>query len=77
MSEQAQDGFGEALPPAPNGELVHWMDKKPLSVGPAGLSATAGAAFSLGVVATLAVLALVHWLGPQRVLLVRGPRRDS
>ena len=75
MSEQVQDGPGEALPPQPNGELVHWMDKKPLSVGPKGLSAAAGAAFSLGVVATLTVLALVHWLGPQRVVVVRGRRR--
>jgi hypothetical protein len=75
MSEQTQDGIGDALPPDPNGELVHWMDRKQLIVGPRGLSATAGAAFSLGVVATLAVLALVHWLGPQRVVVVRS-RRD-
>jgi hypothetical protein len=74
MSEQTQDGIGDVLPPDPNGELVHWMDKKTLSVGPGGLSATAGAAFSLGVVATLAVLALVHWLGPQRVVVVRRRR---
>jgi hypothetical protein len=74
MSEQVQDGLGEALPPQPNGELIHWMDKKPLSVGPKGLSATAGAAFSLGVIATVAVLALVHWLGPRRVVVVRARR---
>jgi hypothetical protein len=74
MSEQTQDGIGDVLPPEPNGELVHWMDRKPLIVGAKGLSATAGAAFSLGVVATVAVLALVHWLGPQRVVVVRSRR---
>jgi hypothetical protein len=74
MSEQTQDGIGDVLPPPPNGELVHWMDRRPLIVGPKGLSATAGAAFSLGVVATLAVLALAHWLGPQRVVVVRTRR---
>ena len=73
MSEQVYDE-ADATPAAPaNGELVHWGEPKPLRLGPAGLTATAGAAFTLGVLSTLAVLALVHWLGPERELPM--PRR--
>jgi hypothetical protein len=67
--EEVED-FGQ---PAPDGELVHWMEPKPLTVGPAGVSATAVGAFALGVVTTLGVLALAHWLGPERQ--VELPRR--
>jgi hypothetical protein len=67
MSEQIYDEVDGTSPaPAPNGELVHWGEPKPLRLGPAGMSATAGAAFTLGVIATVAVLALAHWLGPER-----------
>jgi len=75
MSEEVYEDLGELdrrePPPATNGELVHWMAKKPLRVGPAGVSATAGAAFTLGVVTAVAVLALAHWLGPERTVVVR------
>lgn len=74
MSEQIIDDMDDLDQPAANGELVHWMDPKPLRVGPAGLSITAGAAFTAGVVAAVAVLALIHWLGPQRLLVVRTRR---
>ena len=56
----------EILPAEPNGELVHWMEKKPLAVGPAGISAAAVGGFALGALATLAALAVMHMLGPQR-----------
>ena len=39
MSEQAYDadGIGDDLGPVePNGEVVHWMAPKPLSVGAVG-----------------------------------------
>jgi hypothetical protein len=76
MSEQAYDRSEsadrlETPPPLPNGELVHWMARKPLRVGPAGVSATAGAAFALGAVTAVAVLALAHWLGPERAVVAR------
>jgi hypothetical protein len=75
MSDQTQDGIGDVLPPQPDGELVHWMDSRPLSIGPAGVSITAGAAFTVGVVAAVAVLALLHWLGPERIIEVRRRAR--
>jgi len=82
MSEQIYDETeGLDLPKEPrspaNGELVHWMARRPLRVGPAGVSATAGAAFTLGVMAAVTALALVHWLGPERVLVVRAGRRTA
>jgi hypothetical protein len=77
MSEQARedvDGIGEDVRPVEsNGELVHWMARRPLTVGPAGISAAAAGAFALGAVATVVVLALMHWLGPERQ--VESPRR--
>jgi hypothetical protein len=73
MSEHVIEDLDDLSQPAENGELVHWMPPKPLRVGPAGVSATAGAAFTAGVVVTVAVLALIHWLGPQRELV--APRR--
>jgi hypothetical protein len=73
MSEDAIQDWDEVLPHEPSGELVHWMAPKPLSIGPAGVSAAAAGAFVLGVASTLAVLALTHWLGPQREVEV--PRR--
>jgi hypothetical protein len=62
------DHIDEILPAEPNGELVHWMGKKPLTVGPAGISAAAAGAFALGALVTLAALALMHMLGPEREL---------
>lgn len=51
--------------PTPNdGALVQWMDPKPLSLGAAGVSATAAAAFAFGAVAAVGLLALLHWLTP-------------
>jgi hypothetical protein len=68
MSEQVVEEVDDLGQPAPDGDIVHWMDPKPLRVGPAGVSATAAGALVLGVALTLAVLALTHWLGPERVL---------
>jgi len=77
MSEQTHDsmnGIGDDVGPVePNGEVVHWMDPKPMAVGPAGVSAAAAGAFALGALATVAVLALLHMLGPER--RIEAPRR--
>jgi hypothetical protein len=71
MSEQVIEEVDDLEQPTADGEMVHWMEPRPLSVGPAGVSVTAGAAFTLGVVAAVATLALLHWLGPERVIEVR------
>jgi hypothetical protein len=77
MSEHSRDsanGIGDDVgPEESNGELIHWMQPKPLTVGPAGLSAAAAGAFALGVAVAIAVLTLMHLLGPERQ--GAGPRR--
>lgn len=55
------DDFSEE----PENEVVHWMAPKPLSVGAAGVAAVASAAFVLGALTTLGVLAALHWIGPR------------
>jgi hypothetical protein len=72
MSEQVIEEVDDLEQPATDGELVHWMARPPLRVGPAGVSATAGVAFALGAAAAVAILALMHLLGPERV--VEAPR---
>jgi hypothetical protein len=76
MSEQVIEEVADLEQPTPDGELVHWMQRPPLRVGPAGVGVTAGAAFTLGVVAAVATLALMHWLGPERVVEVRRRTRS-
>ena len=70
MSEQTHDGVDgigdDVRPVESNGELVHWMQPKPLRVGPAGISAAAIGAFALGAATAVAVLALMHLLAPER-----------
>jgi hypothetical protein len=66
MSEQVVEDLEDLEQPAANGELVHWMGRKPLTVGPGGLSAAVASGFALGVAASVAVLALGGWLGPRR-----------
>ena len=75
MSEHAYEDYDEILPSEPNGEVVHWMDPRPLAVGPAGISMTAAGAFVIGAAATLAVLAFMHWLGPERQVALPRRRR--
>lgn len=65
MTEYGGD-YVDDLPPEPNGEIVHWMEPRPLSLGPTGVSAAALGAFALGAAVAVSVLALLHWLGPVR-----------
>jgi hypothetical protein len=67
MTHQAE----EILPQDANGELVHWMEPKPLTVGPAGMSITAITGFALGVAGAVALLALTHWLTPPKAAFWR------
>jgi hypothetical protein len=74
MTEIADD----ILPVEPNGEVVHWMERGPIRLGPTGVSATAAAAFALGVAAAVGGLFLYRWLEPRREALPpwrwnRGP----
>jgi len=55
-------------------EIVHWMQPRPLSVGALGLSGAVAGAFVLGAVATVGVLAVLHWLGPDREVSFKKPR---
>ena len=73
--DHSLEDVGPALPEDEVGEVVHWMEKPPLKVGWLGLSATAVGAFSLGMVAGLAVYAFSGWL-PQREYLITRRRGD-
>jgi hypothetical protein len=66
MSESVFEDIDDVLPPEPNGEIVHWMEARPIQFGPAGISLATASAFALGALTTVAVLGLMHWLGPQR-----------
>ena len=72
MSEEPIADLGPELPEETNGEVVHWMAGKPLSVGAMGISLTAVGAFALGVTATLVTLAIADIVDP--LTLVRRRR---
>ena len=64
--------------PETQGELVHWMGRGPLRVGPSDISVAAVAAFAFGIAAAFAALALFRWVAPRREGLppwkwTRGP----
>ena len=66
MTESVLDQIDDILPAQPNGELVHWMQPRPLTMGPAGISIATAAAFAIGALTAVAALALLRWLGPRR-----------
>lgn len=49
----------------PENEVVQWMAPKPLSVGAAGIASVASAAFVLGALTAVGVLAALHWIEPR------------
>jgi hypothetical protein len=75
MSEQVVEDLEDLEQPSPDGELVHWMEPKPLTAGPAGVAIAVATGVVLGVAGTVAVLALVGWLGPEREIVALRPRR--
>jgi hypothetical protein len=75
MSEHVYEDDYDPLPEEPNGEVVHWMAPKPLRVGPAGISIATASAFAVGAATAVAVLALMHWLKPQRTIVAQLRRR--
>ena len=64
MTDSVLDEIDDILPPEPNGEVVHWMEPRPLTVGATGISIAVATAFALGALTAVATLALMHWLGP-------------
>ena len=74
LIDEPLEDVGEPLALESDGELVHWMDPRPLRLGPAGITGTALAAFVLGASAAVMVLALTHWLGPRQAVVVERPR---
>lgn len=66
MTAHFYEDYDEVLPEEPNGEVVHWMEPRHMAVGPAGVAAAVAGGFAAGVAVTLAALACLHWLGPER-----------
>ena len=80
MSEDAMEeslsDIGPALAEPTNGEVVHWMEKPPITVGVTGASMAAVGGFALGVAATLAVLAFTELVDPLVTIRRRRTARD-
>jgi hypothetical protein len=62
MTESLSEDVDEVLPPELNGELVHWMEPRPMTLGPTGVSLAAAAGFVLGAATAVTALALIRWL---------------
>lgn len=75
MSEQSYEDFDDVLAEEPNGELVHWMEPRPVTFGPAGLALAVGGAFALGLATALLVVGLARAAeGDRRISLSLEPR---
>jgi len=66
MSEHSYEDYDEVLPEEPTGELVHWMEPRPLTFGPAGLALAVGGAFALGLATAMLAVGLTRMTGPDR-----------
>jgi hypothetical protein len=66
MSEHSYEDFDEILPEEPNGELVHWMEPRPLTFGPAGLAMAVGGAFALGLATAMIAVGLTRMASHDR-----------
>jgi hypothetical protein len=66
MSEQSYEDYDDFLADAPSGELVHWMEPRPLTFGPAGLSLAIAGAFALGLATALIAVGVSRMAGPER-----------
>ena len=66
MSENAFEDYDEVLPDEPSGELVHWMEPRPLTFGPAGIALAVGGAFALGMATALIAIGVSRLAGPER-----------
>jgi hypothetical protein len=66
MSEHSYEDYDDVLPDEPNGELVHWMEPRPLTFGPAGLTLAVAGAFALGLATAMIALGVSRLAGPER-----------
>jgi len=66
MSEHSYEDFDEVMPEEPNGELVHWMEPRPLTFGPAGLALAVGGAFVLGLATAMIAVGLMRMTDQDR-----------
>ena len=76
MTESPYDEVDDILPPEPNGELVHWMEPRPLTVGATGISVATATAFALGALVAVTLLGVFAWKTAPEVVLPRWARRD-
>ena len=75
MNENSYEDDYEDLPEEPSGELVHWMEPRPLTFGPAGLALAVGGAFALGLATAMLAIGVTRMVGAeQRVGLPLEPR---
>lgn len=66
MSEHSYEDFDDVMPEEPNGELVHWMEPRPLTFGPAGLAMAVGGAFALGLATAMLAVGLTRMIGAEQ-----------
>ena len=66
MSENSYEDFDDILPEEPSGELVHWMEPRPLTFGPAGLALAVAGAFALGLATGLLAVGVSQLAGSER-----------
>jgi hypothetical protein len=66
MSEDAYEDYDDVLPGEPNGELVQWMEPRPMTFGATGLSLAVAGAFALGLAAALIAMGVSRMAGPER-----------
>lgn len=77
MSQQSYEDIDEVLPEEPKGELVHWMQPRPLAFGPAGVSVAVAGAFALGLATAFALLGLLRRKRGMSLPLQRKLRKYS
>jgi hypothetical protein len=66
MSEHFYEDVDDVLPAQPNGELVHWMDPRPMAFGPGALSAAVLGAFAAGLGAAILAISLAQMVRRER-----------
>jgi hypothetical protein len=74
VSEHFYEDVDDDLPAELKGEVVHWMEPRPMRLGPGGVSLAVAIAFGLGAAAALAALAVVQ-VQKRRPLRPGWPRR--
>jgi hypothetical protein len=60
VESSSYEEFDDVLPEELGGEVVHWMEPRPLTFGLAGLSLAVAGAFALGLAAALIAVSLSH-----------------